>query len=318
MKEEQFIQKNSSIWQELENFSTKINKKGIKSFSSTEIKRFLHVFRLSSHHLAYARTHYPQNNVTIYLNSLVGKCHNDVYAVKKFNPREILKYIAIGFPKLLKENKTYLISSFALFILGIITSAIMVAVSTDNALLFLPPQLVEGVKQGQTGGGGNWNYPLMSSIIMVNNITVSLKAFALGITLGLGTIYVLFVNGALLGALTTIIYKYGDPINYWSLILPHGVIELTAIFIAGAAGLIIARSLLVPGELTRKHSLIKGSKTAVSLMGGVVVMLIIAGIIEGFFTPLNISEGFKLAFAALTAVILAIYFYIPYRRVKAK
>jgi uncharacterized membrane protein SpoIIM required for sporulation len=147
---------------------------------------------------------------------------------------------------------------------------------------------------------------------MFNNISVSLRAFVFGITLGLGTIYVLFMNGALLGALTALMYMYGSPKHYWSLILPHGVIELTAIFISGAAGLIIAKSILLPGEFTRKHSLIKGAKKAVSLVMGVVLMLVVAGIIEGFFTPLAISENVKLAFAAVTAIILAIYFTVPY------
>ncbi|WP_052447528.1 stage II sporulation protein M [Clostridium polynesiense] len=317
MKEEQFIQKNSNIWKELEMFSSKINNKGIKSFSSTEIKRFLHIFRLSSHHLAYARTHYPQDKVTGYLNSLVGKCHNQVYAVKKFNPKEILNYIYTGFPKLLKENKAYIYASTAIFALGFLITLIMVINDITNAYIFLPENLVEGLKQGAKGGAGNWNYPLMSSYIMVNNITVAIKAFVFGITLGIGTIYVLLMNGAMLGTFTAVIYMYGDPVNFWSLILPHGVIELTAIFIAGAAGLIIGRSILVPGELSRKHALIKSSKKAVSLIAGIVFMLIIAGIIEGFFTPLNISEAFKLIFAFLTAVILALYFYIPYKKSKS-
>jgi uncharacterized membrane protein SpoIIM required for sporulation len=177
--------------------------------------------------------------------------------------------------------------------------------------LFLPQQYIEGIKSG-AAGGGQWNYPLMSSYIMTNNILVSLRAFVLGITLGLGTIYVLFFNGAMVGSLTGLIYLYGDPVNFWSLILPHGVIELTAIFISGAAGLIIAKSMLLPGEHSRKDSLIKGTKEASSLVMGIILLLIIAGIIEGFYTPLEISETAKLAFAGVTAIVLAVYFSIPY------
>ena len=311
MTEEQFIQINSSTWKELETLFSKINKKGIKSLPSKEIKRFLHIFRLSSHHLAYVRTHYPKSNLAIYLNALVGKSHSHVYAVKKIAPGEFIKYIYYGFPKLLKEYSLYILSSFGFFALGGIIAMLMVYINVNNASFFLPQQLLDSVSSGKMGGG-QWNYPLMSSIIMVNNISVALRAFVLGITLGLGTIYVLFQNGALLGALTTLVYMYGDPVNYWSLILPHGVIELTAIFIAGAAGLIIGKSILLPGEYSRKHSLIRGTKKAVSLIMGVAVMLIIAGIIEGFFTPLAIPEASKLIFAAVTGVILVGYFAIPY------
>lgn len=311
MTEEQFIQINSSTWKELESFFPKINKKGVKSLPSCDVKRFLHIFRLSSHHLAYARTHYPKSNLEVYLNSLVGKSHSHVYAVKKISTGSFIRYIYFGFPKLLRENSLYILSSFGFFILGGIIAMLMVYFNIENATFFLPPEVIENIQAGKMGGG-QWNYPLMSSIIMVNNISVSLKAFVLGITLGLGTIFVLFQNGALLGALTALVYMYGDPVSYWSLILPHGVIELTAIFIAGASGLIIGKSLLLPGEYTRKHSLISGTKRSVSLIMGVVVMLIIAGIIEGFFTPLDISATSKLTFAGVTGVILVIYCAIPY------
>lgn len=312
MKEEQFIKANSNTWRELEELSAVINKKGIKTLPSNDVKKFLSTFRQSSHHLAYARTHYPESSVVTYLNSLVSKCHSNVYAVRKFSPGAVLKYIGYEFPRLLKEYKWYILSSFGFFAFGVALSLILTALNSNNASIFLPQDMIEGVKTGKAGSGGQWNYPLVSSQIMVNNITVSLKAFAFGITLGIGTMYVLFMNGALLGSLTALMYIYGDPKNFWSLILPHGVFELTAIFISGAAGLIIAKHLLLPGDYSRKHSLIDGSKKAVSLIMGVVFMLIIAGIIEGFFTPLNISADIKLAFAGITAVILAAYFSIPY------
>lgn len=312
MKEEQFIKANSNTWRELEELSAVINKKGIKTMPSNDVKKFLSTFRQSSHHLAYARTHYPESSVVTYLNSLVSKCHSNVYAVRKFSPGTVLKYIGYEFPRLLKVYKWYILSSFGFFAFGVALSLILTALNSNNASIFLPQDMIEGVKSGKAGSGGQWNYPLVSSQIMVNNITVSLKAFAFGITLGLGTMYVLFMNGALLGSLTALMYMYGNPKSFWSLILPHGVFELTAIFISGACGLIIAKHLLLPGEYTRKYSLIDGSKKAVSLIMGVVFMLIIAGIIEGFFTPLNISADSKLAFAVITAVILAVYFSIPY------
>lgn len=313
MKEEQFIKTNSNTWRELESLSTVINKKGIKSLPSNEVKKFLSIFRQCSHHLAYARTHYPKSNTENYLNSLISSCHSHVYAVRKVSPGEFFKYVGYEFPRLLKEQKWFVLSSFGVFAFGLLLSLILVAANPDNANMFLPEAMVEGVKSETAGGGGGqWNYPLMSSYIMFNNISVSLRAFVFGITLGLGTIYVLFFNGALLGALTALMYMYGNPKHYWSLILPHGVIELTAIFISGAAGLTIAKSLFLPGELTRKHSLINASKKAVSLVLGVILMLVIAGVIEGFFTPLNISEEIKLIFAAITAVLLSLYFAVPY------
>ncbi|EYE88947.1 hypothetical protein Q428_05195 [Fervidicella metallireducens AeB] len=311
MKEEQFIAANSSVWKELELYSEKINKKGVKALSSKEIKNFLSDFRKSSHHLAYARTHYPKSSVVGYLNSLVGKCHNHIYAVKKVEPRKLLEYVLYGFPCLIKKYKWYLLFSFSVFLLGFFVSMALTFINPENAGFFLPSTFIDNIKNSKIGSN-NWNYPLMSSYIMVNNISVSLKAFVLGITLGIGTFHVLFFNGALLGSLTALIYMYSSPVRFWSLILPHGIIELTAIFISGASGFLIAKHMLLPGEHFRLQSLVNGAKKAISLLGGVIIMLIIAGIIEGFFTPLNISDYTKLIFAAITAIALAIYFSIPF------
>lgn len=312
MKEEQFVKTNTDMWKELEDLSFKINKKGIKSLPSKDVKRFLYIFRQCCHHLAFSRTHFPESNVVIYLNSLTGKCHNYVYAVNKLSLVDMFKYLFYGFPKLLKNYRIYLLCSFGFFLAGFFISMFAIMLDKNNALIFLPQNMIDGIKQGGSSASRDWNNPLMSSYIMYNNITVSLKALVFGITLGLGTIYVLFFNGAMLGSLTAIVYYYGNPLNFWSLILPHGIIELTAIFISGAAGIMIAESLLLPGEYSRLHSLISGCKKAASLIPGVVFMLIVAGIIEGFFTPLNILPVSKLVFAGISGFILIIYFSIPY------
>lgn len=315
MTEEQFIQKNSSTWKDLEAFYQKVNKKGIKVLEPKEVQQFLYVFRVASHHLAYARTHYSNSNLSVYLNSLVGKAQTQLYAVNKLSSGSFLRYITYGFSKSLKDNRYFVLSSFGLFFLGFLVALVMTYINEGNAGFFMPQDFIESIKAGKMGGG-EWNYPIMSGYIMVNNITVSLKAFVYGITLGLGTFYVLFTNGAMLGALSALVYMYGNPTLYWSLILPHGIFELTAIFISGAAGLIIAYKFLLPGEYTRKHSLIQGAKEAIGLMGGVVVMLIVAGIIEGFFTPLKITSSSKLIFAAVTGGILFVYILIPYFKKK--
>ena len=310
MNQDTFINKNSNSWSELNSYTEKINKKGINKLNSKEIKRFLYLFRQTSHQLAYARTHYPDSNTVKYLNSLVSQAHNHTYSVKKDSLSAIFHYITYGFPAYLKKFKNYILAAFLVFLLGFLVSLIMVAVNSSNASFFLPKQFIDSV--GKPRSNVPWNYPLVSSQIMTNNILVALKAFVFGITLGIGTIYVLFQNGAILGALTALTYQRGNPLEFWSLILPHGIIELTAIFISGAAGLLIAYNLLIPKQYSRKHSLIYGAKQGVSLIFGIILLLIIAGIIEGFFTPLNLNPITKLIFALGTAALLLFYFSRPY------
>lgn len=312
MKETQFVDKHSQNWEQLRKLTEKIESKGIRKLSSAEIKDFLHLFRLCSRHLAYARTHFPGSRTVSYLNSLIGHSHSMTYAVKKFNSRGIIEYILKGFPRNLKENRNFILLSFGIFLAGVLFSLILTVVRTENAYYFLPNNIIENVKGIKDNASREWNYPLVSSQIMVNNITVALNAFVLGITLGIGTVYILFYNGLIIGSLTGLVYKFGDPVIYWSLILPHGVIELCAIFISGAAGLIIGYKMMIPGEYSRKHSIVDGAKRAVSFVFGIVLMLVAAGIIEGFFTPLNISPAIKLLFALATAVLLSAYFAAPY------
>lgn len=314
MKEQLFIQNNTPVWNNLESCYSKVNRKGFKSLSSQEIKQYLHLFRISSHHLAYAKTHYGNSNTVLYLNSLIGKCHSHIYGVKKSSLNELKKFICTGYPELLSEFKYYILISFGIFMLGAIISFVMTYIDPSNAVLFVPQNFVDAAKNQAMGKSSNeWSAPIMSSQIMVNNISVAFRAFVLGITLGLGTIYVLFYNGLMLGGLTGLVYIYNKPLQYWSLILPHGVIELTATFIAGAAGLIIAKNMLIPNEHKRWHAVIKGAKKSISLILGVIFMLIIAGTIEGFFTPSKFSPVIKLIFAGVTAVLLFAYFSIPYR-----
>lgn len=310
MKEDLFIEKHKDEWSSLETATARIEKSGLRKFGASNARAFLQNFRNTSHQLAYARTHYPDSDLTKYLNSLIGKCQTHVYAVQKIAPGEILNYLANGYPKALRSYRFFILASFSVFMAGAALGFCMTAASVDNAAFFLPEGIVESVKSG-TSGSGEWNYPLMSSLIMTNNIGISLKAFALGITFGIGTLYILFFNGALLGALTSVVYQFGDPLKYWSLILPHGILELAAIFIAGASGLILARGILLPGELARRHSLIRGALQAVTLVFGAAVMLVLAGIIEGFFTPLPLDPWIKLAFAGVSAVLLAIYVLKP-------
>lgn len=310
LKEELFLSTHATTWQQLESYCLQMAKGGLKKLSTSEIKDFLTLFKLTSHHLAYAKTHYENSQTTYYLNNLVSKCNGYVYTSPPFNLLDAIKSLFTTYAQLLRKYRSYILLAFGIFLFGSLLSFMMVLANPDYASLFLPESIVDNVHHmsKSSSSGVDVSYPLMSSYVMTNNISVALKAFVYGITLGIGTAYILFANGLLLGGLSALYLLYGDSTYYWSLILPHGIIELTAIFIAGAAGFMVAKAFLLPGSLSRIHSLIQASKEAVSIIGGVIVMLIIAGIIEGFFTPLPISPIVKLLFAGLTALLLGLYY----------
>ncbi|RYG59122.1 stage II sporulation protein M [bacterium] len=163
------------------------------------------------------------------------------------------------------------------------------------------------------GWGGNTNYeglaasPEVSTEIMTNNVRVTIMAVGLGVTAGIGTGYVLIMNGLMLGGLAGVATNYSVDYLFWSVILPHGILELTAICIAGGAGLVIARAIYAPGDLPRRDALRIAGGEAGQLLAGVAAMLVLAGFIEGFITPTTLPPGVKIGFALLTGVFMSAY-----------
>lgn len=312
-KEELYISQHKSQWEQLENYIIRIEKKGYSALNASELKEYLKLMKNVSHHLAYSRTHYSESPICQYLNELSVRAHNHLYIVKKSNFKSVIDYFKSGFVSRLKANRYYIFVSFLLFMLGFLVSYIMVFNNPQTASFFLPSEFLQ--MQDWDMKDSPWQegqFFYLSSFVTVNNIGVSIRAFVFGITAGILTIYVLLVNGGLLGALSSLVMNSAsNSLYFWALILPHGIIELSAIFIAGGAGLRIGKALLIPGQYKRKDALIKSAKEAVMLMPGVIILLIIAGLIEGFFTPARLSPYFKLIFAFCTAIGLILYLVVP-------
>ena len=195
--------------------------------------------------------------------------------------------------------------------------------NVDNALYFIPEQLAKSVEKNMNAksaeAGANFPdelKPLISSAIMTNNIQVGFLAFAFGITLGLGTLYILAMNGMLLGALAALFAKHGYLYQFSALILPHGFMELTAVFICGGAGILLGYSLVDPGDLSRNDSLVLGGKDAVKLVFGVIPLFVAAAAIEGFVTPAHIPPGAKIGIALFTLLPVNLYLFSSFLRKK--
>jgi len=150
--------------------------------------------------------------------------------------------------------------------------------------------------------------PAMSALIITNNVKVSIIAFAGSVTLGALTVYIIATNGLMLGALGALFTNAGFGRDYWATIAPHGVIELTAIQIAGAAGLLIAAAILNPGRMRRRDLIAANARRAGTLILGVASMLVVAGTIEAFVSPRRLSEITRIVIGLCTALLLFVYF----------
>jgi uncharacterized membrane protein SpoIIM required for sporulation len=156
--------------------------------------------------------------------------------------------------------------------------------------------------------------PAFAAGLMTNNIGVALKAFAFGTLGGFPTLCLLFYNGLPLGGLAMQQHQHGRDLLFWSLILPHGIIELSAIIIAGGAGMLIGWAVIAPGRRTRRDAVTIAGRDALRLMLGTVPLFIVAGFTESFVTPSALPAPLKLGYAALTALALTAYFGAGSRR----
>jgi uncharacterized membrane protein SpoIIM required for sporulation len=305
MKEAKFIKQHSDTWKALENIlSGKSNM--LNAFEIME-KR-MNLYRAVCRHLSYAQTYYPDSSLCTYLARLTSEAHAAIYVHTQ--KRSIWGFLSRGLPGAIRTNSRFILVSAAVFGGAALISFAVSLFNPDIASVFLPAELqdmVQNTNPEPQASVDSWISPLMSGYIMVNNIYVSVLALGLGLTCGIGTIYVLATNGFLLGSLAAVYAANGGSLVFWSLILPHGVWELTAIAIAGGIGLKIGYSLIRPGIYKRSDSLLMAARSSISLIALIVIMLIVAGIIEGFFTPSNVSPTLKLAFAAATIIPLTLY-----------
>lgn len=312
MTEANFISKNEDKWKTLEQFNRKIKGK-IHNLHQDEVEDFAHHFRLASHHLAYARTHFPNSHIIPYLNKVVGASHNYFYVRKSRAISDMRSYFSTTFPRAVRESFRYWGVATAFFMLGIVFAWFYVSGDLHRLQEITPAWVGGGFDPYEVpelpDGSHQWEHSFMATIITTNNIRVTFNAIVGGLLAGLGTIFILIYNGIIIGGLFGFLNTAGaDMLVAHSLVWPHGVIELVAIFFAGGCGLMLAKGLLLPGDLTRRQSLVDQCKKAAQLLPGIVALLVIAGIIEGYFTPLDVDPRLKLVFAGLTGASLFAYF----------
>ena len=267
-----------------------------------------YLYRRATSDLAVARRDFPDDRCVPYLNALVTRAHAGIYQSAPLKRNIIRHFFLCGFPTLFRANLPFVAAAFLMFVVGFI-AAYWIALENQGLAEKLAPQhLVETIHDKEM-----WtDVPalqrnLFASFVMTNNIRVAFAAFALGITFMIGTMYILAFNGVFIGVIAGLCHVHGLALPLWSFVSPHGYIELTTIFIAGGAGLKMGYALIAPGFLTRKQALTDAAKVAVQLIGGCVVLLVIAGVIEGFISPSSLPPFVKIGFGFVTGVLLFCY-----------
>jgi len=307
MNVKQFVKMHREEWKQLEQLVIKMSKRR-NAITGDTITQYHQLYQKTAQNLSYSQTYFPNDEVTGYLNGLVSKSHNLLYKDQISSFKQIRHFFSTTFIGLLVEQWKFVVAAMILFLVGAVGSFIAVVNDPLNIYAILPAEITQGVNPDQLGkGDGAVDSSLMSASIMTNNIKVAIFAFAGGITFGLVTVYLLIYNGIIIGTLAALFWHHEKSYDFWAYIVPHGMIELTAIFIAGGAGLLMGYKLFVPGHYTRGYQLKHHAKRSVQLLLGTIPLFIIAGVIEGFITPADISLEAKYIVAFLTVVGLVLY-----------
>lgn len=269
------------------------------------------MYRQTASDLAAVREDASSKQLAAYLNQLLGRSHNLIYLGHKPKISGIVKFYRDTYPQVFRETLPQTLLALAIFALAGLAAWAVTIHDPAFAHRVLGPQMMETIEQRKM-----WTEsivaikPVASSGIMTNNLSVAFSAFAMGITAGLGTIWMMITNGLLIGVIGAATWKAGMALQLWSFIAPHGVLELPAIFIAGGAGLEIACGMLFPGLLPRKESLARAGARGAQLLLGTIPILVIAGVIEGFFSPSNAPVIMKFTLAAVLFPALLSYLFL--------
>ncbi len=318
MEEREFVAGSKAVWERLASAVKEARARGIGKLGATAIKRMHEDYRHAAADLAYAQTHFSGGESVAYLNQLVAFAHGELYGAPPKRLSTVWRFLTTGYPRLVRQNWKALAVATGIFLAAVALGFVLVYVNYPVARLLLPQTYRDSVGDSMARGeNGNEAMtavaPALSAYITANNIQVSLMAFAGGVLFGALTAYALLMNGLLLGVLAGAFTKAGGAVAFWALIVPHGALELPAIMLAGAAGLLLGRALWFPGDLPRMGALRAASGDAVRLVLGVIPLLIVAGLIEGFLTPRDIDPMLKFAFGGLAFFLLCVYITVPGR-----
>ena len=307
---DRFINERKTVWQRLEELLQLLDRMTLRRLHREEVRELGRIYRRTASDLAIARAESRDPRLINYLNSLVIRAHGRIYRADAQGGRRIRDFFARDFPVAFRRTWLYTSTAFGVFLLFSLIAFFGTRLDPDfSEFAGISPYFRGVVINNRTHWWEDLNEAnqIGSTQIFTNNIRVTFYAFALGAMFGLGTLYVMAFNGALFGAILALTYKAGFGNDLLSFVVGHGVIELSCIFIAGGAGLLIGTALLMPGDLSRGDAFKSRGLEAVRLIVGCVPLLVVAGIIEGFISPAPINPAIKFSIAAVTGIALYSY-----------
>ncbi len=309
MKEITFLNQNADKWQQFESL---ISTKG-----NSDPDLMAELFIQLTDDLSYSKTNYPKSKTTQYLNSIAARVHQEIYKNKKEKSNRIIHFWKDELPFVFKNSHKQLFYSFLIFVIAVLVGIVSAAYDDTFVRLILGDSYVNMTLENIDKGDPMAVYKSMNQIdmffgITINNIRVAFVCFVLGILFSFGTGVMLFYNGIMLGSFQYFFYSKGLLLQSVLAIWIHGTLEISAIIIAGCAGLIMGNSILFPGTYSRGVSFIQGAKQGVKIVIGLVPIFITAGFFESFVTRYSKMPMWLSITIIGSSLVFIVWYFIVY------
>jgi uncharacterized membrane protein SpoIIM required for sporulation len=299
-----YIQAHRPEWSRLEQ-ATSGGNRSLGGRSGDDITETVRLYLRASSHLAEVQTRYHDPALERYLNGLVARANGAIYGTTAASGRSFVRFFVTRYRAVFRRTLPFIAVIAILMTVVVLATDLWVATSREAQAGLLPSASRQAMRDaGGAGGVDGLGSAALSALIFQNNVQVAFLAFALGITFGIGTIWVITTNAVFIGLLAGGFQAAGQGWTFWSLVLPHGFLELTAICIAGGAGLRMGWSMIDPGDRPRVTALGEEARDAVLLIVGVIPAFAVAAVIEGFVTG---HTGAPLVEVLIGAAVMVAY-----------
>ena len=319
LRSAEFRKGREGAWQRLDEIVGRVEKKGISVLSAEEAQQLPLLYRAAVSSLSVARTIVLDRNLLLYLENLTLRAYLAVYGPRSGILQCMNDFLKRNFPRAVRKMKLHLLIVLAALLVGTAAGYLLVRVDINNFHLLVPKIMAGG--RGPASSTSDlekilfapWpgfieTFVVFANFLFRHNTMVGIFSFGLGFMLGVPTFTLIAYNGLMLGAFIALHAERGLAIAFIGWVLIHGVTEILAILLCGAAGLVVAEKILFPGPLPRLDSLALQGRKAAGVAAGAILLFFIAGILEGGFRQLVNNTPGRYAFALVSATLWLCYF----------
>ena len=290
MKQSLFESRHQLQWQAFANHLQQLEQ---GKATASELAGFPQQYRRLCQHLALAQERGYSSYLVDPLQQLALRGHQQLYRHRSQLTANVLGFVLADFPRLVREQWRFVLIASLLFFGSLVGIALLVYLFPDLIYSIVSPQQVaemqgmydpDASRLGRTAERASSENWMMFGYYVMHNIGIAFQTFAAGLLFGLGSVFFLIFNGLVIGAVSGHLTEIGYGQTFWSFVIGHGAFELTAIALAGAAGLQLGWALIAPGQLTRGESLRLAARKSVQMLCGVMIFLLIAAFIEAYWS----------------------------------